>query len=346
MEISDGPDTKDFGTYPSDDRPDLALKELSDSGTFAGYASVFGKKDLENEIVEAGAFKRTLDHNKGRFPLLWQHKKDEVIGEVEASEDLKGLHVKGRLSMGVTRAKDAYALMKDGVIRGMSIGFRTIQDSWEKSTGARHLKELRLHEVSLVTFAANPHATVTSIKAVSSYRNLPLAAETDRPWDSMEAASRVLAWAESASSEEERKSRMESAYLYRPRGQGPKLLIADVFGDELRVDPRAVDEVTAQVFTKSGAFAQKDLPAICQHLEKYHLRMEKPAPWQAPESLEALLAMAARLYPYADKESQKALLTALGTQENSRPERPFDWLFPESKPAAAVEEILDAMRIE
>src|SRR4029434_6571809 len=59
-----------------------------DIGTFSGYASVFGRRDLENEIVSRGAFSRSLDHHKGRFVLLWQHKKEEVIGEVyDARED-------------------------------------------------------------------------------------------------------------------------------------------------------------------------------------------------------------------------------------------------------------------
>lgn len=348
MDTENGHDTKDFGSYSGDERGDFALKDISEGGTFTGYASVFSKKDLENEIVEPGAFKRTLEHNKGRFPLLWQHDKREVIGSIEeAKEDLKGLQVKGRLSMGVQRAKDAYALLKDGVIRGMSIGFKTIQDEWERKTGARHLKEIRLHEVSLVTFAANPHALVTSVKAVTSYRNLPIAVVENgaRPWSSAQAQERVRAYAEAADSDEERKARMDSAYLYRPRGSAPRLLIADVFGDELRIDPRAIDQATAEVFSEVGNFAKKDLPALHEHLDRYHERLGIIPPWHEPDTLEAFLECAARLIPYASEESQKALSAALGNHGNTSSKEPFKWPFPMPRPDAAVEALKKAMAV-
>ena len=52
---------------------------------------------------------------------------------------------------------------KDGVITEMSICYDTITEGWEK--GIRHLRELRLWDASPVTFAANPEASITGVKA-------------------------------------------------------------------------------------------------------------------------------------------------------------------------------------
>ena len=86
-------DIKEPTSYESDDRASFAIELKADGdveGVFTGHASVFNKKDLQDEVVEPGAFKRTLNRKKGKFPLLWQHDKTEPIGMVEAEEDGRG----------------------------------------------------------------------------------------------------------------------------------------------------------------------------------------------------------------------------------------------------------------
>ena len=46
------------------------IKELSEAGEFEGYASIYGTVDLQNEVVDRGAFTRTLQHKKGKVFLL------------------------------------------------------------------------------------------------------------------------------------------------------------------------------------------------------------------------------------------------------------------------------------
>jgi HK97 family phage prohead protease len=50
----------------------------------------------------------------------------------------------------------------------LSIGFETVKS--KVVDGVRHLSELRLWEVSLVTFAANPQALVTGVKSDDQIR--------------------------------------------------------------------------------------------------------------------------------------------------------------------------------
>src|SRR5690554_142482 len=84
--------------------------------TFEGYGSIFGNVDAYNDVVEKGAFAKTLQEQKGRIKILWQHKTDEPIGIVkEAKEDEVGLWIKAELVSGVPEAEKAFKLMKAGV---------------------------------------------------------------------------------------------------------------------------------------------------------------------------------------------------------------------------------------
>ena len=143
-------------------------EEHKDYGTFEGYGSVFGNKDLGNDVIEKGAFKKSLRKrtNKG-VKLLYQHKSDMPIGVFdEIKEDDHGLYIKGRLALKTQAGAEAYELLKMGALDGLSIGFRVNpkEVSYDKRGNRRIIKEVDLMEVSLVTFPMNPQATVRSIK--------------------------------------------------------------------------------------------------------------------------------------------------------------------------------------
>ena len=101
--------------------------------------------------------------------MLWQHNTDQPIGIwEECSEDEHGLFLKGRLLVDdVQQAKEAYALYKNGIINGLSIGFMCNSCTWEERDRdfIRHLTEIKLFEVSLVTFPCNEKAIVTDVKS-------------------------------------------------------------------------------------------------------------------------------------------------------------------------------------
>lgn len=145
----------------------FSVKEMDDNGKFTGYASIFGKVDLQGEVVERGSFSRTIKNRKGDpFPVLWQHNPEKPIGLAVVEEDDKGLLVSdGTLDLNISQAKDAYHATKSKIVRGMSIGFKVTKDSWGKD-GVRKLKEINLFEVSLVTFPAQPLARIRTIKSL------------------------------------------------------------------------------------------------------------------------------------------------------------------------------------
>lgn len=149
-------------------------------GVFKGYASVFDVIDSYNEVVERGAFINTLQENDGKFPLCWIHNIQEPLGIVYAEESIKGLLVEGYLNLDVQSAREKRSLAKQGAIKGLSIGFKTIKDEWDEEI--RKLKEIKLYEISLVTmnFQAYPEAEIEDVKAILNGSSLASKAQAKR----------------------------------------------------------------------------------------------------------------------------------------------------------------------
>ena len=143
-------------------------EEQKDYGKFEGYASVFGNTDLGNDVINMGAFRKSLRKRgvKG-VKLLYQHRTDEPIGVFKSMrEDENGLYVKGQLAMDTQAGKEAYELLKMGALDAMSIGFRANpkEVSYDKRSNKRMIGEVDLMEISLVTFPMNPKAKIRSVK--------------------------------------------------------------------------------------------------------------------------------------------------------------------------------------
>lgn len=150
----------------------LAVKALAEDGFFVGYASVFGNVDSSNEIVEKGAFKRTLARwrAKNAAPaMLWMHDPTMPIGLwVAMGEDENGLVVQGRLALSTQKGREAYELLKMKALTGLSIGYRVVTSKIDSKRKARILTDVELFEVSLVTFPANDAARIAGVKSTKS----------------------------------------------------------------------------------------------------------------------------------------------------------------------------------
>jgi len=136
------------------------IKTATAEGEFEGLAATYGNEDSVGDMIEPGAFTKTLASAKDR-PLFWQH--SDVVGVVRLEDSPGGLKARGRLTLAVQRAREAYALLKDGAVRGLSIGFETIRSDFIGSV--RHLREIKLWEVSLTPLPANEFAGVTAVKS-------------------------------------------------------------------------------------------------------------------------------------------------------------------------------------
>ena len=151
----------------------LEIKEFTEEGKFSGYGAVFDNVDDWGDVIKKGAFKASI---KNKMPvMLWQHSSREPIGIFEkVFEDSEGLWVEGKLLLDIEKAKEAYILLKNKAIQGLSIGYIPTSWEWKKQNDiqVRILKEVDLWEVSLVTFPANPKALVGDVKSIQSVRDV------------------------------------------------------------------------------------------------------------------------------------------------------------------------------
>jgi hypothetical protein len=160
---------------------DFQVKALAADGTFEGYASVFNNVDSHRDRVHPGAFKTSIKAREKPVQLLWQHQWQSPIGTITSLfEDAHGLYVKGTLLLDVAQAKEAYSLMKAGVVRGLSIGYSVKRSRRNADTGVRELLDLNLWEISLVTQPANEAAQVTVVKSAYAYDITALSRMIDR----------------------------------------------------------------------------------------------------------------------------------------------------------------------
>jgi HK97 family phage prohead protease len=150
----------------------LSIKELDDAGKFQGYLSVFNNIDHGGDLVEPGAFTKTLTENKA-FPLLWAHSAQEpssVVGTFAGVEDKHGLLIDGDFFVDMPGGREAYDTVKrlhaKKVRVGLSIGYKATKFEDDKADNQliRRLKEIQLFEGSLTLFPMNDAAVIQNVK--------------------------------------------------------------------------------------------------------------------------------------------------------------------------------------
>ena len=152
--------------------------------TFRGLAAAWSL-DLGNDVIHKGAFERTLDHWRGakRRPvyLLNGHKAGDVLDVVgkmtDAAETADGLDTTWEFVPDDPTAEAAFKRVAGGFVTGLSIGYTPINPEFETTKEGkriRHLKEVRLHEVSLVVFPMNEDARIdtASVKTLAQWQDM------------------------------------------------------------------------------------------------------------------------------------------------------------------------------
>lgn len=149
----------------------LEVKAFGDTGSFEGYAGIFGNVDLGGDVLERNAIKEIVKGRNGKVKVLNQHNMRDPIGGAEIHPDDKGIAFKGQLVLETPSARSAYALMKADVLDGMSFGYDVLAGGAEiLKSGIRQLKAIKLWEISPVTFGMNPLAGITGVKSINTIR--------------------------------------------------------------------------------------------------------------------------------------------------------------------------------
>ncbi|WP_294189059.1 HK97 family phage prohead protease [uncultured Sphingomonas sp.] len=146
----------------------LDVKAIDVDGSIEGIAAGYGNVDHGGDVIIPGAATKSLT-GRASMPMLLFHDQRRPVGVWrEFTETADGLHVKGRFAMSTDAGRDAHAMTKDGALAGLSVGYQTLRD---KLVGkARHLLEVALHEISLVTIPMNGKALITSVKGIEDAR--------------------------------------------------------------------------------------------------------------------------------------------------------------------------------
>jgi HK97 family phage prohead protease len=136
-----------------------------DAGAVRGVAWKFGAPDRVGDVIEPGAFAKAALP----LPMLFGHDMNDPVGTWDAAtEKADGFHVSGRLLIDdVSRAREVFALVKAGAVRGLSIGFVT-RKATVRPGGGRTIIGLDLFEISLVTVPMHPGARVTAAKTATA----------------------------------------------------------------------------------------------------------------------------------------------------------------------------------
>lgn len=144
---------------------ELRVDESGDSPKIRGYAAVFNQwadiGGMFREMVLPGAFKKSLKESDIR--ALWNHDPNYVLGRnksgtLQLREDKKGLAVEID-PVGSTWANDLMRSMERGDVNQMSFGFQVVKADEDYNEDTRKLVEVRLFDVSVVTFPAYPTTT-------------------------------------------------------------------------------------------------------------------------------------------------------------------------------------------
>lgn len=186
----------DFSFQINADASALAERKI------AGYGSVFNVPiPSYQEVVDPGAFTRTISERGDRVKILWQHDSDRPIGlPTMLREDGIGLYLEAQLAdtASVTGEYMPLLLPMTGgraVVDRMSIGFRIVSmiDANDSNDGMYHLTDVELYEVSLVTFPANESAIISDVRSVLKLAKRAMGLDDDRKPLSAEDAKYAMA---------------------------------------------------------------------------------------------------------------------------------------------------------
>lgn len=130
-----------------------------------GYAAVFETPTdiggMFTERVRAGAFRKTILEADVR--ALWNHDPNYVLGRnrsgtLRMNEDQFGLAIEID-PVDAQWSRDLQESMRRGDINQMSFAFKAIKDEWDNDVNERSLVEVKLFDVSVVTYPAYPQTS-------------------------------------------------------------------------------------------------------------------------------------------------------------------------------------------
>lgn len=142
-------------------------------GIITAYAAAFGNTDSYGDVIQKGAFTKTVAERKDKVKVLYNHDyySSLPVGKpLNMIEDGYGLLTNTKMSQ-TQMGQDIYTLAQEGALDSMSIGYSAMKAEYPDDVQARSsgiwriITEAKLYEYSFVTFPANESAVITGIKS-------------------------------------------------------------------------------------------------------------------------------------------------------------------------------------
>ena len=139
-------------------------------GIVSGYFAMFGNKDLDGDVIEPGAFSKTImergPQGKQLIKYLLDHDKNKVVAKINnLYEDNKGLRYEAKIGTHAA-GQDFQKMIESDLINQHSFGFRTIKEQFDQESKSNRIKEVMMYEGSAVQFlGANPETTFIDLKS-------------------------------------------------------------------------------------------------------------------------------------------------------------------------------------
>lgn len=146
---------------------DIKKAVTADNGevTITGIAST-PEPDRSKDIVRPDGAQFKLP-----MPFLWQHDMTDPIGLItQAKQTPSGIEITAVIKPITSRIKAYTEMIKAGLVRGLSIGFRPLEYKQLKSGGLDFIK-YEWFELSAVTIPANAQASIINIKKFDSFNS-------------------------------------------------------------------------------------------------------------------------------------------------------------------------------
>lgn len=131
----------------------------------AGYASTTDV-DRHGDVIPASVWEKGLENYLKNPVILAFHDHTQPVGRMtEHKIDTKGLWIKAKISKA---AEKVHQLVKDEVLTAFSVGFRIKDAEYNSAAEVFLVKELELHEISVVSVPANQNTLFNLSKSFAT----------------------------------------------------------------------------------------------------------------------------------------------------------------------------------
>lgn len=134
-----------------------------------GFANTISK-DRAGDVIPASAWKTSnaLTNYMKNPIILFGHDHRRPIGKcIDLNPTEMGLEIECEIYESSDQA--IFSLIKNGVLKTFSIGFRCLDAEWDEATDIFIIKDLELYEVSVVSVPCNQDSTFNLAKSMNGH---------------------------------------------------------------------------------------------------------------------------------------------------------------------------------